>query len=96
MFGRMKQETLKGSPAKERVCPKSSRSEVERESHSLKYTNSGASSEKPRFLNQKISLNLLGETSFNFYIGIWDSCSNCIIDPFLIVFKTNVFIGERT
>ena len=56
MFGRMKQEALRGGQAKGGVCQKSSRSEVERESHSLKCTNSGASSEKPRFLNQKISL----------------------------------------
>jgi len=71
MPGMMKQETWRGSQAKEGVCPKSSKSEVERESHSLKCTNSGVSLEKPQFLNQKISLNLLGETSFNFYIGIW-------------------------
>jgi hypothetical protein len=71
MFGRMKQETLRGSQAKGGVCPKSSKSEVERESHSLKCTNLGVPPEKPQFLNQKISLNLPGETSFNFYIGIW-------------------------
>jgi hypothetical protein len=27
--------------------------------------------QKPQFLNQKISLNLSGDTSFKFYIGIW-------------------------
>ena len=71
MPGMMKQETWRGSPAKEGVCPKSSKSEVERESHSVKCTNSGAAPEKPQFLNQKISLNLPRGTSFNFYIGIW-------------------------
>jgi len=60
------------SQAKEGVCQKSSKSEVERESHSLKCTNSGDPPEKPQFLNQKICLNLPGETSFNFYIGIWE------------------------
>jgi hypothetical protein len=73
MPGMMKQETWRGNPAKEGVCPKSSKSEAERESHSVKYTNSGVAPEKPQFLNQKISLNLPGETSFNFYIGIWVS-----------------------
>jgi len=71
MPGMMTQETWGGSPAKEGVCPKSSKSEVERESHSVKCTNSGVPPENPRFLNQKISLNLPGETSLNFYIGIW-------------------------
>jgi hypothetical protein len=71
MFGRMKQETLKGSQAKGGVYPTSSESEVEREAHSVKCTNSGVPPEKPQFLNQKISLNLPGETSINFYIGIW-------------------------
>ena len=71
MPGMMKQETWRGSPAKEGVCPKSSESEVERESHSFKSTNSGVPPEKSKFLNQKISLNLPGDTSFNFYIGIW-------------------------
>ena len=67
----MKQETWRGSQAKEGVCPKSSESEVEREAHSLKCTNSGVAPEKPQFLNQKISLNPPRDTSFNFYIGIW-------------------------
>ena len=74
MPGMMKQEIWRGSPAKEGVCPKSSLSEVERESHPVKCTNSGATLEKPQFRNQKISLNLPGKTSFNFYIGIWVSC----------------------
>ena len=71
MFGRMKQETLRGRQAKGGVYPKSSKSEVERESHSVKCTNSGVPPGNPKFLNQKISLNLPAETSFNFYIGIW-------------------------
>ena len=49
----MKQETWRGSQAKEGVCPKSSESEVERESHSVKCTNSGVAPEKPQFLNSK-------------------------------------------
>jgi hypothetical protein len=73
MPGMMKQETWGVSQAKEGVCQKSSKSEVERESHSLKCTNSGDPPEKPQFLNQKICLNLPGETSFNFYIGIWET-----------------------
>ena len=76
MRGMMKQETWREIPAKEGVCPKSSESEVERESHSVKCMNSGVAIEKPQFLNQKISLNLPRGTSFNFYIGIWASqCS---------------------
>jgi hypothetical protein len=73
MPGMMTQETWRGSPAKEGVCPKSSKSEVERESHSVKCTNSGVPPENPKFLNQKLSLNLTAETSFNFYIGIWEN-----------------------
>jgi len=49
----MKQETWKGRPAKEGVCPKSSKSEVERKSHSLKCTNSGVPPEKLNFLTKK-------------------------------------------
>ena len=71
MPGMMKQETWRGSQAKEEICPQSSESEVERESDPLKCTNSEVALEKPQFLNQKISLSLPGETSFNFYIGIW-------------------------
>jgi hypothetical protein len=82
MPGMMKQETLmRGSQAKGGVCPKSSKSKVERESHSLKCTNSGVPLEKSQFFNQKISLNLPGETSFNFYVGIWEQQDSFIILP---------------
>ena len=67
----MKQETWRESQTKEGVCPKSSESEVERESHWLKCTNSEVPPKKSHFLNQKISLNPSGDTFFNFYIGIW-------------------------
>ena len=53
MPGMMKQEIWRGSPAKEGVCPKSSKSEVERKSHSLKCTNSGVPPEKLNFLTKK-------------------------------------------